>query len=127
LDNGKGPSRKNKLDAKFSLFFHAPLLQNGVPPFSKSKIEVKARSIAKTFNVESTYELPPPLLVVKITGLYILLSEIDIVTDMKLLEKPKNTMTFIMKLETNGTLGNLLVSTFGQWYLYPPMSILQLL
>jgi hypothetical protein len=113
LDNGKGPNRKNKSNVNFSLFFASPLLQNGVPPFSKSKIEVKARSIAKTFNVESTYELSPPPLVIKIIGLYVLLLETNIVMDMKLLEKPKDTMAFIMKLETDVTLGNLLVSTFG--------------
>jgi hypothetical protein len=28
-------------------------------------------------------------------------------------------MALVMKLETNGTLGNMFVSTFGQWYLYP--------
>jgi hypothetical protein len=33
--------------------------------------------------------------------------------DRKLLEKPKDIMVFLMKLETNGTLGNMIVSTFG--------------
>jgi hypothetical protein len=35
-------------------------------------------------------------------------------------------MALLMKLETIGTLNNMLVSVFGQWYLYPPVSILQL-
>jgi hypothetical protein len=30
------------------------------------------------------------------------------------LEKPKETMAFFMKLEANGTIGNMLVSKFGQ-------------
>jgi hypothetical protein len=78
--------------------------------------------------VKSIYELPPPPpLEVKIIGLYILLSKIDIVMDRKLLEKLEDTMALLMKLETDGTLSNLLVSTFGQWYFYPLVSILQLL
>jgi hypothetical protein len=36
--------------------------------------------------------------------------------DKKQLEKPKNTMAFLMKLEINGILVNILVLTFGQWY-----------
>jgi hypothetical protein len=47
--------------------------------------------------------------------------------DRKLLEKPKDIMVLLMKLETNDTLGNLLILAFGQWYFYPPMNILQLL
>jgi hypothetical protein len=47
--------------------------------------------------------------------------------DRKLLEKPKDIMVLLMKLETNDTLGNLLILAFGQWYFYPPMSTLQLL
>jgi hypothetical protein len=43
------------------------------------------------------------------------------------MEKKKNTMALLMKLQTDDTLGNLFVSTFGPWYLYPLMSILQLL
>ncbi len=74
LDNGKGPNRKNKSYANLSLFSIATLLQKGVPPFNISQIEAKARSIAKTFTMESTCELPPPPLEVKIIGFYILLS-----------------------------------------------------
>ncbi len=69
--------------------------------------------------MEGIYELPPPPFEVKITRLYVMLSKIDIVMDMKLLGKLENTMALLMKLETNGTLGNLLVSTFSHWYLYP--------
>ncbi len=112
------PSRKNKLNANISLFFVATLPQKGIPPLSKSHIEAKARSIIETFTVESTYELPPPLLEVKITRFYILLLEANIVMDKKQLEKLENTMALLMKLETNGTLGNMLVLTFSQWYLY---------
>ncbi len=47
--------------------------------------------------------------------------------DKKLLEKLENTIVLLIKLKTDGILGNLLVSTFGRWYFYPPMSTLQLL
>jgi hypothetical protein len=113
LGNGKGPNKKKKADANMYLFSTATLLQKGVPLFNRSQIEVKARSIAKTFTMESTCERPPPPLEVKIIGLYILLSKIDIVVDRKLLEKPENIMALLMKLETNGTLGNLFISAFS--------------
>jgi hypothetical protein len=77
--------------------------------------------------MENTCELPPLPLEVKITGLYILLSKTDMVMDKKLLEKLEDTIVLLMKLKTDGILGNLLVSTFGRWYFYPPMSTLQLL
>jgi hypothetical protein len=108
-------------------FFVATLPQKGVPSFNKSQFGAKVRSIAKTFIMESTCELPPPLLEVKITRLYILLLETNIFTEKKQLEKPKNTMVFPMKLVINGILINMFVLTFGQWYFYPPMSTLQLL
>jgi hypothetical protein len=37
----------------------------------------------------------------------------DIVMDKKLLEKTEDIIVLLMKLEIDGTLGNLLVSTFG--------------
>jgi hypothetical protein len=95
-------------------FFATTLSQKGVPPVNKSQIVVKAKSIAETFIVENTCELPPPPpLEVKIIGFYVLLSKTNIVMDIKQLEKPKYTVELLMKLETDGTLGNMLVSTFG--------------
>ncbi len=98
LDNGKGPNKKNKLDANLFLFFVATLSQKGVPPFNRSQIETKVKSIVETFIVESTCELPPPLLEIKIIRLYVLLLKTYIVIDKKLLEKPKDTMVLLMKL-----------------------------
>jgi hypothetical protein len=83
------PNRKNQLDANISLFFVATLPQKGIPAFNKSQFGAKVRSIAKTFTMENTCELPPPLLEVKITRLYILLLETNIFTNKKQLEKPK--------------------------------------
>jgi hypothetical protein len=93
----------------------------------RSQIKAKARSIPQTFIAESTCELPPLPLEDKIAMFYILISEIDIVMDRKILEKPENTLALLIKLEIDGTLGNLFVSTFDPWYLYPLMSTLQLL
>jgi hypothetical protein len=53
------------------------------------KIEAKARSIDETLMVESSCELPPPPLEVKINGMYVVLSEIDIVMVRKQLEKTR--------------------------------------
>jgi hypothetical protein len=127
LDNGKGTNKKNKLDANLSLFSVAILSQKGVPSINRSQIEAKARSITKTFIMESTCELLPPPLEVKISGLYILLSKTNIIMDKKLLEKPKYIMVLLMKVETYGILSNMFVSAFSQWYIYQPMSIPQFL
>jgi hypothetical protein len=56
------------------------------------------KSIAKTFIMENTCELPFPPLEVKITGLYVLLSKSDIVMDRKQLEKLEDIMALLMKL-----------------------------
>jgi hypothetical protein len=112
LDNGKGPNMKNKLDVIFSLFSTVTLVQKGLQPLDKSQIEAKARSITKTFTMENTCELPPPL-EIKITRLYVLLLKTYIVMDREISKKPKNTMKFLMKLEIDGTLSNLFVLTFG--------------
>jgi len=83
LDNAKGPNKKDKLNANLFLFSVATLPHKGIPPLSRLKIKVKARSIVETFIVESTCELSPPPLEVKINGLYVLLSKTDIVMDRK--------------------------------------------
>jgi hypothetical protein len=38
---------------------------------------------------------------VKINGLHVVLSKTDIMMDMKILEKPKETMALLMKMETS--------------------------
>jgi hypothetical protein len=113
LDNAKGPSKKKQSDANLSLFSIATLLDKRVPHLSRSNIEVKVRSIVETFTMESSCGLPPFPLEVKINGLYVLMSETNIVMDRKQLEKQKDTMAPFMKLETNGILSNMFISTFG--------------
>jgi hypothetical protein len=49
---------------------------------------------------------------VKINGLYVLLKKTNIVINM-ILEKPEKTMVFLMKMEIEVALGNMLVFTFG--------------
>jgi hypothetical protein len=39
-------------------------------------------------------------------------------------EDPEETLILLMRMETEGTLGNILVSAFRKWYLFPPMSLL---
>jgi len=34
-------------------------------------------------------------------------------------------MALLMKMETKATLGNMLVSAFGQWYLHLPINIIR--
>ncbi len=80
--------------------------------FTRANVEAKAKAIVESFIVESSYELSPPMTMVKINGLYVL-SEINIVMDKKILEKPKGTMALLMKMETKVVLGNRQVSAFG--------------
>ncbi len=74
LDNENGTNKKNKSYANLSLFSVTTLPQKGVPLVNRSQIETKTRSIAKTFIMESTCKLLPPLLEVKIMNKDILLS-----------------------------------------------------
>jgi hypothetical protein len=39
-----------------------------------------------------------------------------------ILEDLDVTMFFLMKMEMNDILGSAFVSTFGRWYLFPPIS-----
>jgi hypothetical protein len=93
--------------------------------FTRINLEAKAKTIVKSFRVGSSCELLPPLEKVKINGLYVLLSETNIMMDMKILLKPKETMALLMKMETKASLGNMLVSAFGQWYLYSLVNIIR--
>jgi len=60
--------------------------------FTRINVEAKSKAIAKSFIIESSCELPPPLTKVKINGLYVLLLETNIVMDRKILEKPKERL-----------------------------------
>jgi len=93
--------------------------------FTKADVKAKAKVIVKNFTVESSCELPLPSAKVKINGLYVLLSETNIMINKKILEKPEKIMVFLMKMETKVILGNMLVSAFGQWYFHPPISIIR--
>jgi len=46
--------------------------------------------------------------------------------DQTMFENLKKTLTFLVNMEIEGTLGNTLVSTFGGWYLFPLVSLLLL-
>jgi hypothetical protein len=37
------------------------------------------------------------------------------------MEDLEETTSFLTKMEMNGTLGSAPMSTFGQWYLFPPI------
>jgi hypothetical protein len=93
--------------------------------FTKANVKAKAKAIVKSFIVESSCELPLPSAKVKINGLYVLLLETNTMIDKKILEKLEKTMALLMKMETKAVLGNMLVSTFGQWYFHPPISIIR--
>jgi len=59
-----------------------------------------------------------------VNGLYVLLLETDYkVMDEIMLEDLEETLTLLMKMEIEGTLGNTLASTFGKWYLFILVSL----
>ncbi len=58
-----------------------------------------------------------------INGLFALLSRIDTILDKTLMQDPKAYMAIFMNRETIGTLCNSLDAAFGQWYLYPTISL----
>jgi hypothetical protein len=60
-------------------------------------------------------------------GLYVLLPETNTIMNKIILEDLEETTSLFMKIEANGTLGSVLVSTFGQWYVFPPVSTFSLL
>ena len=63
--------------------------------------------------------IPPPPPPVEVSGLFILLSEVDIDWMPKdLLNDPQGCMEFLHKMVEEGTLGVKLGSAFGQWFLY---------
>jgi hypothetical protein len=39
-------------------------------------------------------------------------------------EDPEEALVLLLKMETEGTLGNTFVSAFGKWYLFPIVSLL---
>lgn len=62
---------------------------------------------------------PPPPTPIDISGLYILITEVDIDWMPKdLIRDPEACIQFLHKMVEEGTLGVKLGSAFGQWYLY---------
>ncbi len=67
--------------------------------FTRADVEAKAKAITESFTFASFCELLPPQTEVKINGFYVLLKT-NIVMERKILEKPKESMMLLMKMET---------------------------
>jgi hypothetical protein len=102
------------------------LPQKGVTHISKANIEAKTRKTIETFTIENTCDLALPPMEVQMNRLYILVSETNKVMAPTMFEDPKETLAPPMRLETKGTIRNTFVSTFEEWYLFPPMNLLLL-
>jgi hypothetical protein len=113
--------------ACLSLFSNGQTLQQrGVAHVSKVDIEAKTRKTNETFTIKSMCDLAPPLMEVQMNALYILLSQKNKTMDQTMFENPKEALTLLMRMEIEHTLRNTLMSTFGQWYLFPLVSLLLL-
>ncbi len=111
--------------ASLSLFLDGRTLpQQGVAHVSKTDIEAKARKTTETFTIESVCDLAPPPMEVQMNGLYVLLSKMNKIMALTMLEDPEEALALLMRMETKGTLRNTFVSTFRKWYLFPTASLL---
>jgi len=124
----KPPITKPKIERKIidrhmSFFLtHITLLVRDAIHQTRANIEAKVKAHVETFKVENSCELltlPPK---VKMRRLCVLLFETNTIMNRTILKAPKETTSLFMKMEINGTLVNTLVSTFGRWYLFPPIS-----
>lgn len=99
-DKVKGPTRQNKCEANLFLFSTGttlPLMH--VQHLRREDIEKKVKAMAKTFTVESSCELAPLPLEVMMNGLYVLLSETNVVMSRKVLDDSEETTALLMKME----------------------------
>jgi len=87
------------------------LSQNGVTHISRANIKAKTKKKIETFTIESTCDLAPPPLEVQMNGLYVLLSEMNKVMALIMLEDLEEALALLMRMETKGTLGNKFVFT----------------
>ena len=87
---------------------------------TRDQIEERARLEAKLkFPDGNPVCIPPPPTAVDISGLYILITEVDNDWMPKdLIEDPQACIQFLHRMVEEGTLGVKLGSAFGTWYLY---------
>lgn len=87
---------------------------------TRKEVEERAWARAKLKFPEEIFKcIPPPPTPVEVSGLYILITEVDIDWMPKdLLNDPQGCMEFLHKMVEEGTLGVKLGSAFGHWYLY---------
>jgi hypothetical protein len=87
---------------------------------TRKDVEERAWVKAKLKFPEENFKcIPPPPPPVEVSGLFILISEVDIDWMPKdLLNDPQGCMDFLHKMVEEGTLGVKLGSAFGQWFLY---------
>jgi hypothetical protein len=111
--------------ASLSLFPNGRTLsQKDVAHVSRIDIQAKARKTTETFIIESVCDLAPPPMEVQMNGLYILLSKMNKVMAMTMFEDLEEALALLTKMETEGTLRNTLMFTFGKWYLFPIVNLL---
>ncbi len=99
------------------------LPQKGVAHVSITNIETKAKKTIETFTIESICDLAPPPMEVQMNVLYILLSKMNKVMALTMLEDHQEALALLMRMETEDTLGNTFVSAFGKWYLFPTVNL----
>ena len=93
---------------------------HSVPTITRAMVEERAWVEARLkFPERNSASRPAPPTFVDMSGLYILITEVDIDWMPKdLLEDPRACIQFLHRMVEEGTLGVKLGSAFGQWYLY---------
>jgi hypothetical protein len=99
------------------------LPQKGVAHVSRIDIEVKARKATETFTIKSVCDLAPPPLEIQMNVLYTLLSNMNKIMALIMLEDLKEALALLMKMEIEGIIKNTFAFAFGKWYLFPTVNL----
>ena len=103
-------------DGEFRVVTHIP----AVPILTRKDVEERAWVEARRkFPVGNSASVPPPPTPVEVSGIYTLITEVNVDwLPKELLKDPQGCLDFLYKMVEDGSLGVKLGSAFGTWYLY---------
>lgn len=109
--------------------FHMIEHHHFVRILTREGIEERAWKEAKEkFSDRNPADVLPPPMPVDISGLFILITEVDVDWMPKdLINDPLGCIQFLQKMMDEGTLGMKLISSFGEWYINDNMVFIVIL